>query len=63
MGVLLGGEENDTRRQMQDIIEFETRIAEITVPSEDLRDEEKVYHLMSLAELQKKAPFVCIATN
>ena len=58
VGVLLGGEENNTRRQMADVIEFETKLANITQPAEDLRDEEKLYHLMSVKDLQRKAPFV-----
>ncbi|XP_035742254.1 endothelin-converting enzyme homolog isoform X1 [Vespa mandarinia] len=58
IGVLLGGEENSTRRQMQDVIAFETRLANITTPQEERRDEEKLYHLMSLSELQRKANFM-----
>lgn len=58
VGVLLGGTQNETQEQMKDVIEFETKIAEITLPEEDLRDEMKFYHLMSIADLQKKAPFV-----
>lgn len=58
IGVLLGGEENFTKKQMQDVIAFETKLAEITIPPEERRDEEKMYNLMSLSELQRKAPFV-----
>ncbi|KAI4495872.1 hypothetical protein M0802_008278 [Mischocyttarus mexicanus] len=58
IGVLLGGEENSTRRQMQDVIAFETRLANITTPQEERRDEEKLYHLMSLSDLQRKANFM-----
>lgn len=58
IGMLLGGEENTTRKQMQDVISFETRLAEITIPYGERRDEEKIYNLMSLSELQQKAPFV-----
>lgn len=58
IGVLLGGEENSTRRQMQDIINFETKIAEITTPQEDRRDDEKMYNLMKIGDLQKMAPFM-----
>lgn len=58
IGVLLGGEQNSTKKQMQDIIDFETRLAEITIPPEERRDEEKLYNLMQLSELQRKAPFV-----
>jgi endothelin-converting enzyme len=59
IGILLGADnENDTRKQMQEIIDFETRIAEITVPNEDRRDEESLYNLMTLTELQDLAPFI-----
>ncbi|XP_020280455.1 endothelin-converting enzyme 1 isoform X3 [Pseudomyrmex gracilis] len=58
IGVLLGGEENSTRKQMQDVITFETKLAEITIPPEERRDEEKLYTLMSLSELQRKAPMI-----
>jgi len=43
---------------MQAVIDFETKIAEITSPPEDRRDEEKLYHLMPLKEVQRIAPFV-----
>jgi endothelin-converting enzyme len=43
---------------MAAVIEFETEIAEITSPPEDRRDEEKLYHLMPLNEVQQTAPFV-----
>lgn len=58
VGILLGGDKNDTQRQMQDIIDFETKLANITVPTEELRDEEKIYHNMALSELQKLSDFV-----
>nr|KAF7416503.1 hypothetical protein H0235_011034 [Vespula pensylvanica] len=58
IGVLLGGEENSTRQQMRDVITFEVRLANITTPQEERRDEEKIYHLMSLSELQRKANFI-----
>ncbi|XP_034180003.1 M13 family metallopeptidase neprilysin 3 isoform X2 [Osmia lignaria lignaria] len=58
IGVLLGGEENSTRKQMQRVIEFETKLAEITTPPEERRDEEKLYNLMSLSDLQRKASFM-----
>ncbi|XP_046478357.1 endothelin-converting enzyme homolog isoform X1 [Neodiprion pinetum] len=58
IGMLLGGEENSTRKQMQDIIDFETKLAEITIPQAERRDEEKLYNLMPLSELQHQAPFM-----
>ncbi|XP_043262343.1 endothelin-converting enzyme homolog isoform X3 [Colletes gigas] len=58
IGVLLGGERNSTRSQMREVIEFETKLAKIMTPLEERRDEEKLYNLMSLDELQRKAPFM-----
>lgn len=59
VGVLLGSsDESDTRRQMMEVIDFETRLAEITVADEDRRDEESLYNPMSLTELQDFAPFI-----
>ena len=45
---------------MDDVIKFETELARIMTPLEDRRDKEKLYNLMSLKELQRKAPFVSI---
>nr|XP_022340096.1 endothelin-converting enzyme homolog isoform X2 [Crassostrea virginica] len=58
VGVLMGGEENMTRKHMQNVIAFETELANITVPSEDRRDEEKIYHKISISDLQNMAPFI-----
>ena len=43
---------------MKDVIEFETRLAEITMPADERRDEEKLYNNMAVANLQELAPFV-----
>lgn len=57
--MLLGAEnEQDTRYQMKAIIEFETLLAKITTPNDDRQDEEKMYLVMKLSELQIKAPFI-----
>ncbi|CRK96791.1 CLUMA_CG009917, isoform A [Clunio marinus] len=59
IGILLGAtNKNDTRRQMKEVIDFETRLAGITIPNEDRRDEESLYNLMTLTELQDLAPFI-----
>ena len=58
VGVLLGGEENATRSQMEAVVEFETRIANITVPAEDRRDDERMYHRLSIGKLQRLAPAI-----
>lgn len=60
MGILLGGEPNTTKAQMQAIIDFETRLANITIPSEQRRDEEALYNLMTIKQLQAIADFVSI---
>ncbi|KAM0734687.1 Endothelin-converting enzyme-like protein [Formica fusca] len=55
---LLGGEENSTKKQMQAIIDFETKLAKITIPPEKRRDEEN--NLMLLNKLKRNAPFICL---
>lgn len=58
VGVLLGGEENSTRSQMEDVIEFETKLANITIPADERRDDEELYHKMTVNELEKLAPVI-----
>lgn len=61
LGTLLGGEKDSTRLQMQQILDFEKALAEITVPQDQRRDEEKIYHKVSVAELQvRQRSFSCI---
>nr|XP_058920248.1 endothelin-converting enzyme 2 isoform X7 [Kogia breviceps] len=56
LGMLLGGPPASTREQMQQVLELEIQLANITVPQDQRRDEEKIYHKMSIAELQALAP-------
>uniref|UniRef100_A0A3Q2TQC4 endothelin-converting enzyme 1 n=1 Tax=Fundulus heteroclitus TaxID=8078 RepID=A0A3Q2TQC4_FUNHE len=58
LGMLLGGEKSATQLQMQQILDFETALANITVPQDQRRDEEKIYHKVTIAELQLLAPAV-----
>uniref|UniRef100_A0A673NEZ8 endothelin-converting enzyme 1 n=1 Tax=Sinocyclocheilus rhinocerous TaxID=307959 RepID=A0A673NEZ8_9TELE len=58
LGLLLGGDKNSTRVQMQQILDFETALANITVPQDERRDEEKIYHKITIADLQVLAPAV-----
>ncbi|NXT73626.1 ECE2 enzyme, partial [Zapornia atra] len=58
LGTLLGGAPEPTRLQMQQVLDFETQLANITVPQAERRDDEKIYHKMSIAELQALAPAV-----
>ena len=55
LGMLLGGERISTQLQMQQILEFETLLANITVPQDQRRDEEKIYHKVTIAELQVRS--------
>ncbi|KAL7744832.1 hypothetical protein ACLKA6_007124 [Drosophila palustris] len=56
--VLLGANETDARPQMEAIINFEKKLANITIPMEDRRNEEAMYHPMNLKELTELAPFL-----
>ncbi|XP_059019283.1 endothelin-converting enzyme 2 isoform X3 [Mustela lutreola] len=58
LGMLLGGRPGSTREQMRQVLELEVQLANITVPQDQRRDEEKIYHKMSIAELQGLAPSV-----
>ena len=59
VGVLLNdGNPNRTRQHMKEIIHLETLIAQITVSSAERRDEEKLYHALTIADLATLAPFV-----
>uniref|UniRef100_A0A8D1BI59 Endothelin-converting enzyme 1 n=1 Tax=Sus scrofa TaxID=9823 RepID=A0A8D1BI59_PIG len=59
LGKLLGGGDEDTiRPQMQQILDFETALANITIPQEKRRDEELIYHKVTAAELQTLAPAI-----
>lgn len=54
----MGGEENSTRHQMEEVFQLEKKLAEIYEPKERLRNMEKIYHKMTVAELQQLAPAV-----
>jgi len=59
VGVLLNdGNPNRTRQHMKEIIHLETLIAQITVSSAERRDEEKLYHALTIADLATLAPFL-----
>ncbi|MCI4390198.1 hypothetical protein PGIGA_G00119820 [Pangasianodon gigas] len=58
LGVLLGGSEETSRTLMQEIVEFETTLANITVPQEERRDEELIYHKIQAKDLATLAPAV-----
>lgn len=51
LGVLLGGTEETSRTLMEEIVDFETTLANITIPLEERRDEELIYHKMEAKDL------------
>jgi len=56
---LLGSTDlNETRRQCIDIIQLEQDIANISTPQEDRRDDEKMYHKMTVTDLQLSSPVI-----
>ncbi|NWI58076.1 ECE1 enzyme, partial [Calyptomena viridis] len=59
LGMFLGGtDETSTRQQMQQILDFETALANITISQEKHRDEEVIYHKMTAGDLKELAPAV-----
>ncbi|XP_041837201.1 endothelin-converting enzyme 1 [Melanotaenia boesemani] len=58
LGVLLGGSEETSRTLMEEIVDFETTLANITVPQEERRDEELIYHKIEAKDLKDLAPAV-----
>ncbi|GFS77745.1 endothelin-converting enzyme homolog [Trichonephila clavipes] len=58
VGVLLGGDENATTVLMKDILDFETKLAEITLPDEEKMDQDKIYEKMTISDLQELMPFI-----
>lgn len=58
VAVLLGANDTEATKQMQAVIDFETKLAEITASPDERRDEELLYHPMTLKELQEKAPLI-----
>lgn len=51
LGVLLGGSAESSRTMMAAIVDFETALANISVPQEKRRDEELIYHKMKAKDL------------
>ena len=56
--VLLGGAKKISEEVAQNVMEVEKEIAEITMPDEERREDDKLYHLSTLAKLTEMAPFV-----
>lgn len=52
LGMLLGGARASTEEQMQQVLDLETELANLTVPQDERRDDEKIYHKLNIAGLQ-----------
>ncbi|XP_042215260.1 endothelin-converting enzyme homolog isoform X2 [Homarus americanus] len=58
VGVLLGGEENATRQAATAILKIEHQLAVITTPDDERRNDEDLYHIKTIDELNAMAPFM-----
>ncbi|XP_056591248.1 endothelin-converting enzyme 1 isoform X1 [Triplophysa dalaica] len=58
LGILLGGSKETSQKIMEEIVDFETALANITVPQEARREELNIYHKMQAKELYTLAPAV-----
>lgn len=56
LGVLLGGSEETSSSLMLEIVDFESTLANITVPQDERRDEELIYHKMEAKDLSVSNP-------
>ncbi|XP_072047613.1 endothelin-converting enzyme homolog [Amphiura filiformis] len=53
---MLGADETTATDDMNDVLEFETILANMTVPPEERRDSEKLYNPITLGSLSKEIP-------
>lgn len=53
---LMGG--SNVEEQMKEVLEFEKKLATITVPQDQRRDDERMYHKFTLKELTKRSSFL-----
>jgi endothelin-converting enzyme/putative endopeptidase len=56
MLVLLGEKEDQASRQASAILEFETALARASLPAQDMRNPDRIYHKIDLAGLVRTAP-------
>ncbi|XP_041983759.1 endothelin-converting enzyme homolog isoform X2 [Aricia agestis] len=56
--VLLGANKTEAKAQMSKVIQFETELANITIPSENRRDEEGLYNPYTIRQWQNEVPFM-----
>ncbi|KAI8517248.1 Endothelin-converting enzyme 2 [Branchiostoma belcheri] len=58
LGILLGGDRNETMMLMSEVLDFEIELANITTPDDQRRDQEIMYHRYNLSILQGMAPMI-----
>ncbi|XP_058793347.1 neprilysin-2-like isoform X3 [Phymastichus coffea] len=54
LAVILGAHKEEARQELKDSLEFEMKLANISLPSEKRRNATALYNLMSVRELQQK---------
>ncbi|XP_073976789.1 M13 family metallopeptidase neprilysin 2 isoform X3 [Rhodnius prolixus] len=58
LAVLLGAEKEKAEAELKETLDFEIQLANVSLPSEERRDYEKLYNKMTLTELQQKFPTI-----
>ncbi len=56
VSILLGANETIAKEELWNIIEFERRLAEISVPEVERIDTSAIYHKLTIADLQDQVP-------
>ncbi|XP_033097749.1 membrane metallo-endopeptidase-like 1 isoform X4 [Anneissia japonica] len=58
VATMLNGDSLMVKQDMADLLDFETKLANLTTPEEELRDNEALYNLMTLEELSAYVPLI-----
>ncbi|GLH05802.1 Neprilysin-2 [Gryllus bimaculatus] len=58
IAVLLGADRKTAEEELKESLEFEIKLANISLPSEERRNVSKLYNLMTIQEMQTKFPSV-----
>lgn len=61
--MLLGGQENSSRQAAEGIVALEHKLAEISTPDDQRRDDNDLYNPMTIDELNDLAPFVGVPSR
>ncbi|XP_065200179.1 neprilysin-1 isoform X2 [Planococcus citri] len=56
VATLYGADQQDAVKEMKDVLDFEIRLASITVPETDRQDTSEIYTKLTLSELKTKVP-------